>query len=250
MRVIPVIDLLGGAVVRGIAGRRDQYRPIVSQIAADSRPATIAQVFAQDFGFDMAYVADLDAILHGRPDVSAWQQIAAAGLKLWLDAGIGSSTAAAEALRLLADAGIDARLVIGLESLESIAELVAIRELCGNQPPIFSLDLQSGQPLTRIEACQDLSPLELAQIAIVAGYRDLIVLDLADVGTSAGTRTLDLCREIRALAVPPANLVAGGGVRSSADLHSLAQAGANAALVASALHDKRLTPADLRNCTG
>ena len=33
MEVIPVIDLLGGQVVRGVAGRRDEYRPIVSQIA-------------------------------------------------------------------------------------------------------------------------------------------------------------------------------------------------------------------------
>jgi phosphoribosylformimino-5-aminoimidazole carboxamide ribotide isomerase len=250
MRVIPVIDLLGGAVVRGIAGRREAYRPIESQIAADSRPATIAKAFAQDFRFEMAYVADLDAILHGQPDVSAWQQVAAAGLNLWLDAGIGTSAAAANAVRLLADAEIEARLVVGLESLESETELVAILECCGIHLPIFSLDMQASKPLTRIAAWNDLSSLELAQIAIAAGYRDLIVLDLADVGASAGPRTLDLCRKIYALAVPPANLIAGGGVRSRADLQSLAQAGASAALVASALHDRRLTPADLRNCTG
>jgi hypothetical protein len=36
-------------------------------------------------------------------------------------------------------------------------------------------------------------------------------------------------------------IVAGGGVRSAADLRSLSAAGCDAALVASALHDGRLT---------
>ena len=31
MKILPVIDLKGGVVVRGVAGRRDEYRPIVSQ---------------------------------------------------------------------------------------------------------------------------------------------------------------------------------------------------------------------------
>jgi len=245
MRVIPVIDLLNGAVVRGVAGRRKQYRPIESQIAADSQPATVARAFASDFGFDTAYVADLDAIRHGRPEVADWRQIAAAGLTLWLDAGIGTAATAENALTRLAEAGIDARLVVGLESLESAAELSAIRELCDNRPPIFSLDLRAGQPLTRIRCWQNLAPLELAKIALATGYRDLIVLDLADVGTNSGTRTLDLCRQIVALTAFPANLVAGGGVRSLADLKVLELAGCSAALVASALHDGRLTPADI-----
>ena len=249
MHVIPVIDLLNGVVVRGVAGRREQYRPIESQIAADSRPATVARAFAGDFGFDTAYVADLDAILHGRPDVAAWRQIAAAGLTLWLDAGIGTAAAAENALTRLAAAGIDARLVIGLESLESAAELFAIRELCGYRPPIFSLDLRASQPLTRIPSWQHLAPLELAKIALAAGYCDLIVLDLADVGINSGTRTLEVCRQICALPEPPQRLIAGGGVRSRADLQALKGGGCHAALVASALHDRRLTLAGIRDCT-
>lgn len=249
MRVIPVIDLLNGGVVRGIAGRREAYRPIESLIAADCLPATIAQSFANDFGFRTVYVADLDAIQHGRPNVAAWRQIAEAGLKLWLDAGIGNAATTASILDLLARANIEARLIVGLESLVSAADLTDIREICRGQPPIFSLDLKAGRSITRIADWQRLSPFEIAKRALLAEYRDLIILDLVDVGTSSGTHTLDLCREIRASAATPLNLIAGGGVRSLADLQALESAGCDAVLVASALHDKRLTPEDIRPFT-
>ena len=32
MEVIPVLDLKGGLVVRGVAGRRDEYRPVVQPV--------------------------------------------------------------------------------------------------------------------------------------------------------------------------------------------------------------------------
>src|SRR6187431_505841 len=89
MRVIPVIDLMYGQVVRGVAGRRSEYRPIQSQIAADARPATVARAFVERFGFETVYVADLDAIGGGAPDLISLEMIARAGLNLWVDAGVG-----------------------------------------------------------------------------------------------------------------------------------------------------------------
>jgi phosphoribosylformimino-5-aminoimidazole carboxamide ribotide isomerase len=245
MRVIPVIDLKNGLVVRGVAGRRKEYRPIESRIAADARPATVARAFVREFGFNTAYVADLDAIVHGRPDVTAWQQVAAAGMRLWLDAGIGTSQAARRTMGLVAQARIEADLVVGLESLESEAEFIAITEVCAGRPPIFSLDMQSGRLLVRNPAWRNLSPVDLVLLAKSAGVRDVLVLDLADVGTSAGTRTLDLCRQIRPVA-DGQRLIAGGGVRGLEDLRAMADAGVGAALVASALHDGRLTSEEVR----
>ena len=37
MRIIGVIDLMRGQVVGGVAGRRETYRPIQSQICATQR---------------------------------------------------------------------------------------------------------------------------------------------------------------------------------------------------------------------
>jgi phosphoribosylformimino-5-aminoimidazole carboxamide ribotide isomerase len=249
MRVIPVIDLMDGLVVRGVAGRRAEYRPIESRIAADARPATVAAAFSGKFEFDTAYVADLDAIMYGRPNVRAWEQIAAGSLKLWLDAGVGSLEVAKRVMDNVAQFAFDVRLVVGLESLESKEDLFLIHELCGRQPPLFSLDLKDGLPLVRNEAWRELSPLQLLSMATSAGIQDVIVLDLADVGTGGGTRTLELCREVRRSS-HVRTLIAGGGVRGTSDLRLLARAGCDAALVASALHAGELTPEDVRQARG
>jgi phosphoribosylformimino-5-aminoimidazole carboxamide ribotide isomerase len=243
MLVIPVIDLMGGQVVRGVAGRRSEYRPVESRIAGDARPVTVARAFVDEFGFEAAYVADLDAIVHGRYSSDAWREVADAGLKLWLDAGIGICGAAQAVQRLAADAEVQADLVIGLESLVSVEELVEIWRL-SVAAPIFSLDMQGGQPWTRIEEWKLLSPMEIVERVVEAGMRRIIVLDLADVGVGGGTRTRQLCQAIRR-EYPRVELIAGGGVRGIDDLRSLADAGCDAALVASALHDGRLSRADV-----
>lgn len=245
MQVIPVIDLLGGQVVRGIGGRRIEYRPVESKIAADARPATVARAFVERFGFETAYVADLDAIMHGKPDVKSWREIAAAGLELWLDAGIGNLAAARQALDLVTTAKLPIRLVVGLETLASLQELIAIAELVQPRKPLFSLDLKGGRPITRIAAWREFTPVEIAE-AIGPFVEGVIVLDLSDVGTGRGTSTLPLCRQLRQ-AQPKLRIVAGGGVRGSEDLREIASAGCEAALVASALHDGRLTYREKRH---
>jgi phosphoribosylformimino-5-aminoimidazole carboxamide ribotide isomerase len=63
--------------------------------------------------------------------------------------------------------------------------------------------------------------------------REVIVLDLARVGTSSGP-DVALIAEIHA-AFPDLELLAGGGVRDADDLRALADAGAAGALVATAL---------------
>jgi phosphoribosylformimino-5-aminoimidazole carboxamide ribotide isomerase len=109
---------------------------------------------------------------------------------------------------------------------------------------IFSLDLQDGRPLTRIEAWRDLPPEHIAATAVEMGIERLLILDLARVGTGAGIGTealaTNLCRQF-----PRLELIGGGGIRGPADLQQLASAGYHAALVASALHDGRITRRDV-----
>jgi uncharacterized protein related to proFAR isomerase len=61
-RVIPVIDILHGQVVHGIAGNRSSYQPIQSRLTASTHPLDVAKAFHEVFGFTKLYVADLDAI--------------------------------------------------------------------------------------------------------------------------------------------------------------------------------------------
>ncbi|HKB34931.1 MAG TPA: HisA/HisF-related TIM barrel protein, partial [Gemmataceae bacterium] len=64
------------------------------------------------------------------------------------------------------------------------------------------------------------------------------------VGAGSGTGTEELCRWL-AEAYPGVEVAAGGGVHGPDDLRRLRTCGVRAVLVASALHDGRLTRTDL-----
>ncbi|MBL8825705.1 MAG: hypothetical protein JNM18_01880, partial [Planctomycetaceae bacterium] len=91
-----MLDLLGGSVVRGVAGQRSEYRPIQSQLCADARPATVTRALREHFGFQVAYVADLDAIAGAEPAWDVYRDCLAAGWQLWIDAGINTASRAAQ----------------------------------------------------------------------------------------------------------------------------------------------------------
>ena len=236
LQVIPVIDLLQGQVVRAAGGRRHEYRPLISKLAVDARPATVAQALS-GLGIPLAYVADLDAIQGSDPAWPIYETLLEAGLQLWVDAGLadmGRLRALAEFNRAAPLAGI----IAGLESLPSWDLLRTMHDLLGPERLIFSLDLKAGCPLTLWP-----EPLpeaeEFAAQAVACGVRRMIVLDLARVGSAAGAGSLDLCRAIHGR-WPEVQLISGGGIRSNADLQALADAGCTAALVGSALHDGEL----------
>jgi phosphoribosylformimino-5-aminoimidazole carboxamide ribotide isomerase len=254
LRVIPVIDLMRGQVVRGVGGRRDEYRPIQSLLAADARPATVARAL-RSAGFRETYLADLDAISKGvgshfrrlekdsRPLFSMYEELMRCGLELWIDAGLSSVEAARAMARFTADNRRIAAIVAGLESLDDPDLLAEMCAAVGPDRLIFSLDLKSGVPLTNAPAWKGLHAEQIAIIALRAGVRRMIVLDLARVGMDGGVGTEPLCRSLRCRN-PQLQIIAGGGVRSLADLRSLQRAGCDAVLVASALHDGRLSAGD------
>jgi HisA/HisF family protein len=253
MRIIPVLDIMGGVVVRGVAGRRSEYRPIETPLCSSAEPAVVARAIIERFGTTEFYIADLDAIAGGEPAWEIYETVAATGSRLWVDAGVGD-VGRAEALTDFRPAGAPlAGIIVGLESLaparadsnqpsdhDHVQDAIApILRAVGADRLIFSLDLKNGQPLTTVSTWHTLTPIDIARSAIAAGARRLIVLDLANVGVSGGVGTLALCQAIRA-EHPQVEIIAGGGVRGPADLQQMAAAGCNAALVASALHDGRI----------
>ena len=84
MRIIPVLDVMHGAVVRGVGGRRDEYRPLVSRLVPSSRPLDVADAIASHFDCREFYVADLDAILGGEPAWSMYSVLHQQGYRLWV----------------------------------------------------------------------------------------------------------------------------------------------------------------------
>ncbi len=236
MRILPVLDLMGGQVVRGVAGRRLEYRPIVSSLCASSKPLDVARPFRTHFGLTTLYLADLDAIGGGDPAFSIYSELISDGFCLWIDAGVSE----VERVHLLADAGAD-RIIVGLETARPDVLAEACRAF--GDRIVFSLDLNGGAPLGDTLAWGTSDAEIIATKAVALGVRRLIVLDLAQVGVADGTGTEDLCARLKA-AHPGLEMIAGGGIRGSVDLHRLRHCGVGTVLIASALHDGRLTRAD------
>src|SRR5687768_17360169 len=89
-RVIPVIDVLGGKVVRAVGGRRDEYRPVESTLTRSTNPVEVADAVIQAAGAVNLYVADLDAITGQAFDTGWVAELADAFPRtwVWLDQGL------------------------------------------------------------------------------------------------------------------------------------------------------------------
>jgi phosphoribosylformimino-5-aminoimidazole carboxamide ribotide isomerase len=243
MRLIPVLDLKSGVVVRGVGGRRDEYRPIQSRVARSAEPVEVAESLRDQFGFREFYIADLDAIAGAPPHQAVIRDLVRRDLRLLIDAGLRD----VETGRNLLNEGAD-RVIAALETSPGPQHLRSLLDALGPDRVTFSLDMKAGALLTQGDNWASgatgsaSSALDIAARVLECGVQSLIVLDLAGVGEGRGVPTLDLCRAVRAMS-PDVELITGGGVRNQADLESLADAGVTGVLIASALHDGSLTPA-------
>ena len=239
LRVIGVLDVKGGRAVHAAGGRREEYAPVphAAGVRVDGDVVALAGAYVDACGIRELYLADLDAIERGvgalHSDLVAG--VASLGTPVWVDAG---TSTIADAQRVFA-AGASV-VVVGLETLASFDALAEICAGVGRDRVAFSVDLRDGRPVVMPNVDHSTAtPPEIASRASRAGVRRLIVLDLARVGAGTGI-DLELLVAIR-LAAPEAALVAGGGVRDSADLEALRTAGCDGALVASALISGALT---------
>lgn len=235
--LIPVMDLLGGQVVRGVRGDRQAYRPIVSALCGSSDPATVARILCAHCGTRRLYVADLDALMGGPAQFAVLHTLIEAlpDLELWLDAGFADA-AAAQALmtRLGSFAAAHVVPVYGSESLksrEALAQAFDRNDALGARA-VLSLDRRDGQPMDPAGCWQapELWP------------QRIIVMTLERVGSNAGP-DLETLQAVRVRSAPGSLLIGAGGVRHPEDLLHAHEAGADAWLVASALHDRQLPPA-------
>jgi phosphoribosylformimino-5-aminoimidazole carboxamide ribotide isomerase len=231
MELIPVLDLKGGVVVRARRGRRQDYRPIKTPLSPTSEPLDVLRGLLTIHPFAAAYVADLDAIAgHGDHNAVLAALRAHGAVSLWVDNGTADAGAARRflATRL-------GRLVIGSESQR---DLCLMQEFADDARVALSLDFRDDRFL---------GP-EALLVNPALWPACIIVMSLTRIGAGAGP-DLDRLRTIRAAAGPDRRIYAAGGVRDVHDLTMLAQAGINGALVASCLHDGRVTKQDLAALT-
>jgi phosphoribosylformimino-5-aminoimidazole carboxamide ribotide isomerase len=229
MRIVPVLDLKGGVVVHALRGDRAGYAPLCSPLVDGSEPAAVAAALCAHTGSGRLYVADLDAIAGAPADVETLRRLAAVA-ELWVDAGATTAARAAA----LAGVGV-ARNVVGTESLADPG-----RQGSDGPALVLSVDLRDGVLISPRPELAGRGPEAAVGVARELGVRELLVIDLARVGSRAGP-PLEAVATLAA-ALPGVDVYAGGGVRDDRDLDALGRAGAAGALVATALHDGAITP--------
>ena len=239
MQIIPVIDISNGMAVRAVAGERKHYRAIQSRLTESVEPAEVMRAIKQSLQCAVYYVADLDAIERQQVNRCTIAEMVRTGVSLIVDAGATT----VEQIEALLEIGVR-QVVLSSESMHDLTQVEAMIRSFGSASLIFSLDLKHGRLLVRDPAWQGKAPLDLVRFVIERGISQLIVLDLAAVGTGHGIPTLQLCQEIRRMS-PDIRIISGGGVDSAACVADAAQAGLDGLLIASALHDGRLTTDDL-----
>ena len=131
------------------------------------------------------------------------------GVSLIVDAGATTI----EQVESLLEIGVS-KVVLASESFADLTTLKAILHHVDCDSLIFSIDLKHGELRVQDPLWKGQSPLNLARFVLDQGIRQLIVLDLAAVGTGHGIPTLKLCREIRKLS-SDVRITSGGGVNSN-----------------------------------
>lgn len=240
MRVIPVIDILDGQVVRGIAGQRAKYLPIKSRLTSSTDPLEVARALRSAFELDHFYVADLDGILNQRPNLAIFQRLIKDRFELIVDAGVRNTSDAT----ILQIAGVK-QIIVALETCRSPDDLAMITAT--KLDITFSLDLLTGIPQQRKDSTGWSNKTHvIVRQALQANVNAILPLDLTDVGMETGGSTDSLCRFIRN-EFPKIRLITGGGIRGVDDLKRIRSLGVDDALIASALHDGRITPDEMRS---
>jgi len=231
MRVIPVMDLMGGQAVHAIKGERKHYQPVQSVLCATSDPLEVARAFRDKLGLNEIYVADLDAIRGS--DWCHREVITALArrekMSVLLDAGVTD----VESAHAWLDLGIS-RIVIASETLRDLSLLDDFPARVDRNRLSFSIDSRSGKTLSRCPDLTAMPPLQILQHLSSFGWQEVILLNLSRVGSGDGADHT-LLADARAR-FPDLSLLVGGGIAGPEELMELHSLGIAGVLTATALH--------------
>ncbi|MEE8167611.1 MAG: HisA/HisF-related TIM barrel protein [Candidatus Hydrothermarchaeales archaeon] len=212
MEIIPVLDVMGERAVAGKSGERETYSELKTIFSDSSDPVGIAETLP----FDRLYVADLDGIMRGEPDLKLLDRLSRVK-KVLVDIGIRDY----KDFQKLDPLDVD--VIVATETLKSPDRLQDM--LHG---AIVSIDMKDRKVLSPF------LPEEVSEAFDFLKNMDakrFIFLDISSVGTLTGNR-FDF---LRALDWSSEEITVGGGITGD-DLKVLEEMGVKGALVGTALH--------------
>jgi phosphoribosylformimino-5-aminoimidazole carboxamide ribotide isomerase len=211
MEIIPVLDIRGGKAVAGKSGDRENYSELKSVYSDSSDPVEIAK----NIPASRVYIADLDGIERGTPDLQLVKKIRRFK-DVMLDAGIRDRH------DLMKIVELDVDVVVGSETLNN---LDAIRGF--ERDILFSIDIKDGKV---ISSFLPRDPLKSFNVLKTRGIRRFIFLNISAVGTLKSD--FELLEKVEREGI---EIYYGGGVRKE-DLAQLKEKKIAGVLVGTALH--------------
>jgi phosphoribosylformimino-5-aminoimidazole carboxamide ribotide isomerase len=218
MELVLAMDLKGGLVVHGKSGYRETYKPLDWGCSPTAEPIAFVRAVAPKY----IYIADLDRIenagSHDRVITECARQVS----RCYIDRGCRTPGDFLE--------GYHITNIVGTET--------GGEDLSEYHSGFLSLDMKNGRVIP--SGCK---PADMLRQANGWKFAGCIILNIGAVGTETGLDP-EMLDEMRA--AYHRKLFWGGGVASVADLSTLQDSGFDGAIIATALHHKKIPLAWIR----
>lgn len=221
-RLIVCLDVAGGRVVKGVRFR--ELREIGDPVALATRYS--------ELGADEVVFLDVTATIEGRrPPVDLVERAAAA---LTVPFTVGGGIGGVEDARALLRAGAD-KVAVNRAAFDEPALIGSLAEEFGSQAVVCAIDARGGEVVTHgARNPRGVTARHWAEEAERRGAGEILLTSIDADGTRAGY-DLALTREVASAVACP--VIASGGAGCGRHLAEAFEAGAEAALVASIVHE-------------
>jgi cyclase len=222
-RVIPCLDVAGGRVVKGVRFR--QLRDVGDPVELASRYS--------ELGADELVFLDITATLEDRGPLLRLVERAAAELQIPFTVGGGITRL--EDARMLLRTGAD-KVSLNRAAVDRPELLTALADEFGAQAVVCAIDARAGEVVTHAgRNARGLDAVAWAQHAADRGAGEVLLTSIDADGTRNGY-DLELTRQVADTVSVP--VIASGGAGDATHLAEAFEAGAEAALVASIVHER------------
>ena len=222
-RVIPCLDVAAGRVVKGV--RFQELRGV-------GDPVELAMRYSE-LGADELVFLDITATLEDRGPLLRLVERAAAELDVPFT--VGGGVTALNDVRSLLRAGAD-KVSLNRAAVDRPELLTALADEFGSQAVVCAIDARAGEVVTHAgHNARGLDAIAWAQETVDRGAGEILLTSIDADGTRNGY-DLELTRRVAAAVSVP--VIASGGAGEAMHLAQAFEAGAEAALVASIVHER------------
>jgi cyclase len=222
-RVIPCLDVAAGRVVKGI--RFQELRDV-------GDPVELATRYSE-LGADELVFLDITATLEDRGPLLRLVERAAAELEIPFT--VGGGIASLEDARSLLRAGAD-KVSLNRAAVDRPELLTALADEFGSQAVVCAIDVRAGEVVTHAGGKpRGIDAVAWAREAVDCGAGEILLTSI-DADVTRNGYDLELTRQVAAGVTVP--VIASGGAGDATHLAEAFEAGAEAALVASIVHER------------